>query len=101
MATTNITVRHRPIRIGFLVRPGELGDLTEAAGICALLWGGIHNPIIPVKSKDDANARLLVEQFQADVLFAVAEPEAIKQFMEEYPYLMNPQMSARKIFRED
>jgi hypothetical protein len=33
MATTSTTVRHRPNRIGFLVRPGELADLEQAAGI--------------------------------------------------------------------
>jgi len=34
MATTNITVKHRPNRIGLLVRPGELKDVERAAEIC-------------------------------------------------------------------
>lgn len=84
MSTINITVRHRPTRIGLLVRPVELGDVERAARICTLLWGGIHNPIIPVNTKDEANAHLLVKQFQLDVLFAVAESDAIKGFLESY-----------------
>ena len=101
MSTTNITVRHRPTRIGLLVRPGKLGDVERAARICTLLWGGIHNPIIPVGAKDDVNACLLVKQFRVDVLFAVAESEAIKGFMEEYPYLMDPRFSARELFQQE
>jgi hypothetical protein len=101
MPTTNITVRHRPNRIAFLVRPGELSDLELAAGICTLLWGGIRNPIIPVAAKDDANADALLANFQADVLFSVAESDAIKSFVERYPYLMNPRLSARELFHPD
>ncbi len=101
MATTNITVRHRPNRIAFLVRPGELSDLERAASICTLLWGGIRNPIIPVSTKDDANADTLLGNFQVDVLFPVAESDAIKSFIERYPYLMNPRFSARELFYPD
>jgi hypothetical protein len=101
MATTNITVRHRPNRIAFLVRPGELSDLERAAGICTLLWGGLHNPIIPVATKDDVNADALLGNFQVDVLFPVAESDAIKSFVDRYPYLMNPRLSARELFYPD
>src|ERR1700722_16687007 len=101
MPTKNITVRHRPNRIAFLVRPDELSDLELAAGICTLLWGGIRNPIIPVAAKDDANADALLANFQADVLFPVAESDTIKSFVERYPYLMNPRLSARELFYPD
>ncbi len=101
MATTSTTVRHRPNRIGFLVRPGELADLEQAAGICTLLWGGLRNPIIPVAAKDDATADRLLKEFQVDVLFSITESDPIKQFAERYPYLRNPQLSAREIFKED
>jgi hypothetical protein len=101
MPTTNITVRHRPNRIAFLVRPGELSDLEKTAAICTLLWGGIRNPIIPVATKDDANADALLANFQADILFPVAESDAINSFVERYPYLMNPRLSAREIFYQD
>ena len=101
MPTTNITVRHRPNRIGFLVRPEELADLEQAAGICTLLWGGVRNPIIPVAAKNDENADQLIKMFQIDVLFPIADSDHIKQFVERYPYLTNPQFSARDILYDD
>jgi hypothetical protein len=84
-----------------LVRPGELPDLERAAAICTLLWGGIRNPIIPVATKDDANADVLLGNFQVDVLCPVAESEAIKSFLERFPCLMNPRLSAREVFNQD
>src|SRR5215470_14432618 len=101
MATTNITVKHRPNRIGFLVRPGELKDIERAAEICTLLWGGIRNPIIPVAAADDHNADELLKAFQLDVLFPVAETDAISGFIARYPYHLNPRMQARELFFED
>ena len=82
MATTNITVKHRPNRIGFLVRPGELADLERAASLCSLIWGGLRNPIIPVEAKDDPAADEIIRKFQIDVLIAVDESDTIKQFVE-------------------
>jgi hypothetical protein len=84
MPTTNLTVRHRPNRIGFLVRPNELADLEQAARLCTLLWGGLHDPIIPVAASNDANADRLLKQFQVDVLFAVAQSDPIQQFLERH-----------------
>jgi hypothetical protein len=101
MATTNITVKHRPNRIGFLVRPGELADLERAASLCSLIWGGLRNPIIPVEAKDDPAADEIIRKFQIDVLIAVDESDTIKQFVERYPYLVHPQMSARGLLRQD
>jgi hypothetical protein len=101
MATTNIIVRHRPNRIGFLVRPDELDDLVRAAGICNLLWGGVRNPIIPVCAAIDAKADQLLRMFQVDALFPVAQTDAINKFLERYPYLQNPRLHAREIFYED
>ncbi|MBN2315094.1 MAG: hypothetical protein JXM79_14285 [Sedimentisphaerales bacterium] len=37
----------RPIRLAFLVRPGNQGDFLRAIEINTVIWGGIYNPIIP------------------------------------------------------
>jgi hypothetical protein len=87
MPTTSISLRHRPLRIGFLVRPDELQDLRKAAGLCTLLWGGIHNPLIPVSAPDDAFAHQLISLFQVDVLYPVESSEAIDRFVEKHPFL--------------
>jgi hypothetical protein len=101
MPTTNITIKHRPNRIGFLVRPGELNDVERAAEVCTLLWGGIRNPIIPVATADDANADELLKAFQLDVLFPVTETDAINDYVARYPYLLNPRIQARELLFED
>jgi hypothetical protein len=84
MATVNLTVKHRPVRIGFVVRAGEAIDLGRVSSFCALLWGGMHNPVIPVASADDASADLLVRAFQVDVLFNTAVDDATTGFVERY-----------------
>jgi hypothetical protein len=101
MATTNFTVRHRPNRIGFLVRPDMMADLDDAAAQCCLLWGGIRNPIIPVHSESDAAADELVRRFQVDVLLPAADSDAIKQFMERHPLLRHPRISGGALLVQD
>ena len=49
MSTTlSASVRLRPTRIGFLVRPDNMESLREVMQICSCLWGGLFNPIIPI-----------------------------------------------------
>ena len=45
------SVTLRPTRIGFLVRPADLGSVRTIMRVCACLWGGNFNPIIPVFKK--------------------------------------------------
>ncbi|HUU18815.1 MAG TPA: hypothetical protein VMW72_16815 [Sedimentisphaerales bacterium] len=47
MGFISITRTCRPIRLGFLVRPGYQADLRRAIEINTVLWGGIYNPLIP------------------------------------------------------
>jgi hypothetical protein len=101
MATANIPIKYRPVRIGFLVRPGELADLQKTAGLCTLLWGGIRNPIVPVGSASDGAAKRLLTLFQIDVLFPAENCEAIAGFIERYPNLALPRLHSREIFYEE
>jgi hypothetical protein len=48
MATLSGSVRLRPTRIGFLVRPGDIASVRKIMRLCTCLWGGTYNPIIPV-----------------------------------------------------
>jgi hypothetical protein len=47
------TVRLRPTRVGFLVRPTQQSYSTvrQIMRLCCCLWGGTFNPIIPVATK--------------------------------------------------
>lgn len=48
MTEIAVTIRMRPTRIGFLVRPTDMASVRRIMRVCTCLWGGIYNPIIPV-----------------------------------------------------
>ena len=48
MRTIYASLALRPTRIGFLVRPTDLPAVRRIMRLCACLWGGVFNPIIPV-----------------------------------------------------
>ena len=47
MAIGTLTQKLRPVRIAFLVNPMDKETVQKAIHINSLLWGGIHNPLIP------------------------------------------------------
>lgn len=47
MASGTVTVKVRPLRIGFLVDPADRSGLYRAIELNTFLWGGSYNPIIP------------------------------------------------------
>ena len=48
MVELSASVRLRPTRIGFLVRPDDMRSVKRIMRVSACLWGGEFNPIIPV-----------------------------------------------------
>ena len=48
MAQPSATIRLRPTRIGFLVRPNDMTSVCRIMRSCTCLWGGLYNPIVPV-----------------------------------------------------
>jgi len=91
---------YRPVRLGFLVREGNVDDLVTAAGISTLLYGGIYNPIIPISANTDF-AESLLNIFNVDVIYPVAKDEQITQFTDKYPLLRTPHFVSTEIFYED
>lgn len=81
MSEISATVRLRPTRIAFLVRPNDLASVRKAMRVSTCLWGGSYNPIIPVfkiapnewrgegwrRSKGYDIARGYVRYFEPDV----------------------------------
>jgi hypothetical protein len=100
MPTSNVSVRYRPVRIGFVVRKGDIDDLVAVAGINTLLWGGIRNPVLPVSS-DLAIAEGIANLFAVDVLSPVARTIEIERFLEKHPFLRDPGHYAEDVFYED
>jgi hypothetical protein len=76
MANLSLTIRYRPVRIGWCVRHGNWDDLRAALRLTHIFWGGKFNPIIPVGA---ASAKHLARQFRVDMLFPVnGSPEAVE-----------------------
>src|SRR5262245_3999856 len=48
MTELSATIRLRPTRIGFLVRPTDLASVRRVMRASTCVWGGVYNPIIPV-----------------------------------------------------
>jgi hypothetical protein len=76
MANLSLTIRYRPVRIGWCVRHQNWDDLRAALKLTHIFWGGKFNPIIPVGT---TSAKHLIRQFRVDVLFPVnGSPEAVE-----------------------
>src|SRR5712692_5024201 len=89
MATKNLSIRYRPVRIGFVVPAGSIEDLVVAAGLNTMLYGGIYNPILPVSS-DHSFAESLKSLFNVDVLQATTQNEEIDEFLKANAWLRSP-----------
>lgn len=88
MNTLSVTVRYRPIRIGWCVLKGDFVALREALKLTFTMWGGCYNPIIPVDDFEFASS--LVRLFRVDILWPASSDKDVKKFIERFPHLPNP-----------
>lgn len=85
MATSNFTVKYRPVKIGFLVEQGEMEDILQAIKFNSYLQGGVYNPMIPLP--DNSNfAKDLIELFNVDVIYPIRESEKSKKLLDELKF---------------
>ncbi len=89
MATASLHLHYRPLRIGFLVRHGNMEDVVDAARLNTALWGGVFNPIVPVGAEPDC-CDDLVRLFHVDVLHPVAGVSRLEEAFAAYPWLAWP-----------
>jgi len=101
MPTNALSVRYRPIKIGFLVRDGNVEDLVKAAELNTLLWGGIHNPIVPVCKTNKNITDQLLNVFSVDVLIAISHTAEIDAVINQNPYLSHSNYDSENIFYKD
>ena len=88
MATLNVYVKYRPLRIGWCIRTGDMDHLRKALRFTHTMWGGRYNPIIPVDNSELAN--LLVEAFHLDALYPLSDDKNIQDFISKFSYLPWP-----------
>lgn len=100
MPNTNFSIKYRPVKIGFLVQDGSIDNLVTVAKLNTLLWGGIHNPIIPVKGDGDEAIRL-IERLPVDILHPVVETEGVRNVLNKFPFLKSPRHFSYELFIED
>lgn len=86
--TLDITVRYRPLRIGFCVENQDFDALRKAIRSNNVLWGGRFNPIIPIDNEE--LAKQLISTFRVDVLFPISNTEKVKEFIKKFDYLPSP-----------
>lgn len=94
MPSFSLTVTHRPVRVGLLVRARSADDFIEAVSVCTSLWGGLHNPILPVsETAENPWIETIVRRFQVDVLASASDSSGFSKIKERFdhlpwPYLM-------------
>lgn len=94
---TNLFVNYRPLKIGFCIRENCIEDVTRAAELNTLLWGGIYNPIISIGA-DTSFSSKLVEVFKLDLLYPVFDSPEIKKFIETFKNLRWPGYNNELLF---
>ncbi len=87
MAATSTNISYRPIRVGLLVRIGEVEDIIQAAGVNSLLWGGRFNPLIPFSPSDTDRADRIANSYNVDFLYPVVPTKDITDYLEKRPIL--------------
>src|SRR6266436_361217 len=88
MGTRNLRLRYRPIRIGWCVRDGSIEDFRRVLKLTHTLWGGPHNPIVPVGGK--LPAKKIVELYRVDALYPAVEDDSLRSFVDKFPHLRWP-----------
>ena len=80
-----IWLDYRPVRIGWVIPDRDITRFAKAAAWSSCLWGGRFNPIIPID--DSALADQLVKAFTLDLLIPIDATDAVRTFIERFPYL--------------
>ncbi len=88
MDTLRVDICYRPLRIGWVIKSGDVGAFRQAVKLSHTLWGGRFNPILIADREDEA--RRLVDLFRVDLLLPVGDADGVKTFARKFPHLINP-----------
>lgn len=87
MGSTVLRIAYRPLRIGFVIRQGHAEDILAAVKLNTVLWGGMHNFLVPLGGPDQSGARELVKWARVDLLHPVADTEEVRDFCNSMKHL--------------
>jgi hypothetical protein len=88
MDTVRVDICYRPLRIGWVIRAGDLDAFRQAVRLSHAMWGGRFNPIIVMDKEEEA--RRLVDLYRVDLLWEISETDQTKAFRQKFPHLISP-----------
>lgn len=89
MGPVSLTVRYRPLRIGWCIEADSLDHFSSAVALSHVFWGGRFNPIIPCADRELAEA--LITAFRVDALYNVSGTPAVDTFIKQFPHIQWPE----------
>lgn len=93
MPSFSLTVAHRPVRVGFLIRSGSSEDFLDAVSVSTSLWGGLYNPILPVAETGESPwIETIIRRYQIDVLVSASNPAAFSEVKDRFQHVPWPSM---------
>lgn len=90
MDTVRIGIRYRPLRIAWVIDPGNVDAFRTIVRFSYALWGGRFNPVL--LADDPAQCQRLIEAFQPDLLWPVGSSDQIKSLIGAHPHPRSPLM---------
>lgn len=88
MDTIRINIAYRPLRIGWVIRSGDISAFRRVVRLSYGLWGGRFNPILVADHAE--HARSLVDVFRVDMLWAIDDTGTSREFRKAFPHLITP-----------
>lgn len=89
MGPISLTVRYRPLRVGWCIEADSLDHFSAAVALSHVFWGGRFNPIIPCADRELAEA--LIGAFRVDALYNVSGTAGVDAFIKEFPHIQWPE----------
>jgi len=99
MANISLSIKYRPLRIGFCVKVGNIDDLATVAELNTLLCGGMYNPIIPVG--DDELSDNFLKVFNVDLLYPVSTGSEVREFISKQEHLKSFELQNQFLWSTD
>lgn len=88
MGSLDITVRYRPVKVGWCISSADRNAFRSAVKLSHTFWGGRYNPVIPVDNPE--LAKQLIALCRVDVLWALTDDPEIRTFVDSYKHLQSP-----------
>lgn len=87
MDTARVEIIYRPLRIAWLLKPGDSEGYRRIVRLSSTIAGGRFNPIIMVGQED---ARNIADVFHIDALISVSEGPDVQAFAQHFGHLIQP-----------